>query len=93
MARRRMLALLVLIALASMAVPAFGTTTTTAVAETTTTVLPAVSVTVAQPPESKPDWTYRYFIPTLLVLAALVVIVTVVQYFMRVVRNRYRIVR
>ena len=49
--------------------------------------------TPPRPPETNPDWTYRFFIPTLLVLAALVVIVTVIQYFTRVVRNRYRIVR
>lgn len=64
--------------------------------ETATTleaIVPAVSVEVTEPPETQPDWTYRFFIPTLLVLAALVVIVTVVQYFTRVVRNRYRVIR
>lgn len=56
-------------------------------------IVPAVSVEVTEPPETQPDWTYRFFIPTLLVLAALVVIATVIQYFTRVVRKRYRVIR
>jgi hypothetical protein len=67
-----------------------GTTEATAPA---VTIEPAVPVDTTPVPETNPDWTYRFFIPTLLVLAALVVIVTVIQYFTRVVRNRYRIVR
>ena len=67
-----------------------GTTEATAPA---VTIEPAVPVDTTPVPEANPDWTYRFFIPTLLVLAALVVIVTVIQYFTRVVRNRYRIVR
>jgi hypothetical protein len=85
--------------------PGLGTTTTGAGAgagseETATTVTtgasaiePAVTVEVAEPDEAPPDWTYRFFIPTLLLLATLVVVGTVVQYFTRVVRNRYRVVR
>ncbi len=79
-----------------------GTATTgaegaaTTVAETATTaepIIPAVSVEVTEAPPTQPDWTYRFFIPTLLILAGLVVIATVVQYFTRVVRKRYRVVR
>jgi hypothetical protein len=75
-----------------------GTTeaTETGTTEATTpavTIEPAVPVDTTPAPETNPDWTYRFFIPTLLVLAVLVVIVTVIQYFTRVVRNRYRIVR
>lgn len=73
-----------------------ATATTAAEGETGTTaeaIVPAVTVEVTQPVETQPDWTYRYFIPTLLVLAALVVVMTVIQYFTRVVRNRYRVVR
>lgn len=68
----------------------------TTVGETATTgepIVPAVSVEVTAAPDTQPDWTYRFFIPTLLVLAALVVIATVVQYFTRVVRKRYRVIR
>ena len=48
---------------------------------------------VTVPIETQPDWTYRFFIPALLVIAALVVIATVVRYFTNVVRKRYRVVR
>ncbi|HKZ20143.1 MAG TPA: hypothetical protein VJQ57_08535 [Acidimicrobiia bacterium] len=71
-----------------------GTGTTAGESATTLeAIVPAVSVEVTEPPETQPDWTYRFFIPTLLVLAALVVIVTVIQYFTRVVRKRYRVIR
>ncbi|MEX1279931.1 MAG: hypothetical protein AB1Z57_09905 [Acidimicrobiia bacterium] len=39
--------------------------------------------------EQTPAWTYRFLIPTLMVLTVLVVVGTVVQYFVRVVRARY----
>lgn len=73
-----------------------GVVATTGGGETTSTgpaIVPAVSTEVTEAPEAQPDWTYRYFIPTLLVLAALVVIATVVRYFTGVVRKRYRVVR
>jgi hypothetical protein len=38
------------------------------------------------------DWTYRYLIPTLIALAVLVVIATTIQYFLQVVRKRYKVV-
>ena len=69
-------------------IPAEGETTTTAVV-----VEPAVPVTEPPATPEPVDWTYRYLIPTLLVLAALVVVATVVQYFLTVVRKRYRVVR
>ena len=65
----------------------------TEVTEPAVTIEPAVTVDTTPAVVSGPDWTYRFFIPTLLALAVLVVIVTVIQYFTRVVRNRYRIVR
>jgi hypothetical protein len=37
-------------------------------------------------------WTTKFLIPTSLVLAVLAVSVTVVQYFVKVVRNRYKVV-
>jgi hypothetical protein len=109
MVRRRFLAALALFAVvAFVALPVAATTTTgagtteTTVAGTnetsettapTVTIEPAVPVETAPAANAAPDWTYRFFIPTLLVLAALVVIATVIQYFTRVVRNRYRTVR
>lgn len=53
---------------------------------------PAVTVPDTAADEETADWTYRYLIPTLLALAVLVVIATTVQYFVRVVRNRYKVV-
>src|SRR5690606_2864030 len=80
-----------------------GEATTPAEAETTETTAtegaasgaapaPAASRPDTTPEEGDVDWTYRYLIPTLLTLAAIVVIVTTVQYFLRVVRNRYKVV-
>ena len=69
-----------------------GTGTTGATAPVVT-IEPAVPVDTTPAEQTNPDWTYRFFIPTLLALAVLVVIVTVIQYFTRVVRNRYRTVR
>lgn len=101
MARRLLAVALVTTVVALLSLPLGATTTTEAGTETGTTeattpavtIEPAVPVDTTPAPETNPDWTYRFFIPTLLVLAVLVVIVTVIQYFTRVVRNRYRIVR
>jgi hypothetical protein len=68
-------------------------TTTTAPAQPAVTVQPAVVAEPAPVKEVIPDWTYRYMVPAGLVLAALVIIATVVQYFVQVVRKRYRVVR
>lgn len=73
-----------------------GTTETTVAAEDEGAAAdvppPAVTVPDTAADEQTADWTYRYLIPTLLALAVLVVIVTTVQYFVRVVRNRYKVV-
>lgn len=53
---------------------------------------PAVEVTSPPAADTIPDWTYRYMIPTSIALALLVVVITSIQYFTRVVRKRYRIV-
>jgi phosphatidylglycerophosphate synthase len=71
------------------------TTETTAVEDDGTAQSVAPPAVTAPPPpadDATPDWTYRYLIPTLLALAALVVIVTTVQYFLQVVRKRYKVV-
>lgn len=54
---------------------------------------PAIEAPQPPPVDDTLSWTYRFLIPTLLVLAVLVVVVTVVQYFLRVVRRRYRVVQ
>lgn len=55
--------------------------------------VPAIQVPEPAPSNDLPSWTYRFLIPTLLVVAVLVVVLTVVQYFVRVVGKRYRVVR
>ncbi len=59
----------------------------------TSDIEPAVPVTTPAASEVPLDWTYRYMIPTGIVLGVLVVLVTTVQYFTSVVRKRYRIVK
>ena len=58
----------------------------------TTDVEPAVQVTTPAPSEATPDWTYRYMVPTGLLLAVVIIVITSIQYFTRVVRGRYRII-
>ena len=83
----------------SVAVATEGTeeegTPTTVAEETATTsgIEPAVPATTPEPVEPLPDWTYRYMIPTGIVLAVVVIVMTTIQYFTRVVRKRYRIVK
>jgi hypothetical protein len=50
-------------------------------------------MTTPEATDPLPDWTYRYMIPTGIVLAVLVIVMTTIQYFTRVVRRRYRIVK
>jgi hypothetical protein len=71
-----------------------GATTTTVSGSTTTTIqlVPAVPINPPDTPEAVPDWTYRYLVPTGLVLAALVILMTSIRYFTNVVRKRYRTV-
>lgn len=53
-------------------------------------IVPAVVVEEAAPSEPVPDWTYRYLVPTCLALALVFCAITVVLYFTRVVRSRYK---
>lgn len=92
--------LLVAAALPALAVDEPETTTTESTTETTVAeeestenvAPPAVTSPPPSTDEPTPDWTYRYLIPTLLALAALVVIATTIQYFLQVVRKRYKVV-
>jgi hypothetical protein len=100
--KRRHLVIPVLLPVYFVGMVAAQAATTTVPGETTSTettvttgppIDPAVPVTTVPEEAVQADWTYRYFIPTLLVLAAAVVVVTVVQYFLMVVKKRYRVVR
>jgi hypothetical protein len=62
-------------------------------AEVVETGPPAVEIPDEAAAETIPDWTYRYMIPTTLVLAAVVILLTSIRYFTNVVRRRYRTVQ
>ncbi len=92
---RVLAAAIVVGALFSIAATAVAQETTTTVTETSVPQVdfePAVPVTTPEATQPLPDWTYRYMVPTALVIALLVVVLTTIQYFTRVVRKRYRIV-
>lgn len=65
-------------------------TATTAVSED---LSPAVPVAPEPPQEAELDWTYRYLIPTTLVVAVVIIVLTSIGYFTEVVRKRYRIIQ
>lgn len=52
---------------------------------------PAVPIETEEAAPPEVDWTYRYMIPTGLVLAAVIILLTAIKYFTDVVRKRYRI--
>lgn len=88
-------ALLLLAAAPGLATEETGETGTT-VAEApapTSNVEPAVPMTTPDASEAPLDWTYRYLIPTGILLAVLVIVMTTIQYFTSVVRKRYRVVK
>ena len=53
-------------------------------------IVPGVVVEEPAPAETVADWTYRYLVPTCLALALIICVLTVVLYFTRVVRSRYK---
>lgn len=68
-------------------------TTDTTVAEVTVpTKAPAVTVVDEAPAAELDPWTIRYLIPASIVIAGLLIFSTVVQYFLKVVRTRYKTV-
>ncbi len=54
--------------------------------------LPAVVVEAPPADPADQPWTTKFLVPTGLALAAVAVFVTVIQYFVRVVRSRYKVV-
>ncbi len=53
-------------------------------------IVPAVVVENSAPAEELADWTYRFLVPTCLALALIICVLTVVLYFTKVVRSRYK---
>ncbi len=70
-------------------------TTGSTIASTTTIQVPAPAIPVppADDEPEKIDWTYRYLIPTGLILGAAAIFFTALNYFLRVVRSRYRVIK
>lgn len=71
--------------------------TTTTQAETTTVPAgpapqPAVTTIPEEPEPPEDAWTYRYLVPTALVLGVVTAIGIIVAYFFKVTRSRYRVV-
>lgn len=70
------------------------TETTAATTETAPLVYetPAISIPPVVEEETEAPWTTKFLIPTSLGLAVIVVFVTSVQYFQKVVKTRYKVV-
>ena len=66
--------------------------TTTLEQVTTTVEVPEPAVPVSEEPEEEPDqaWTTVLLVPTALLIGAGTVLITIVMYFIRVTRARYR---
>ncbi|HIE21727.1 MAG TPA: hypothetical protein EYP73_03905 [Acidimicrobiia bacterium] len=96
-ARPAVLTVLAALIIVALGLPALGAedeegaTTETTLASVSDPA-PAVVVTPEVKVEPLADWTYRYLIPTSLVLGAVVILLTSIRYFTAVVRKRYRIV-
>lgn len=52
----------------------------------------AVPVEEAAPADAEQPWTTKFLVPTGLLIAAIAIFATVVMYFVRVVRSRYKVV-
>ena len=99
---RSLVVLFVLLVLATLAAPVFAVESGGGGEEEeeapTTTVqvefeyMPAVTIPNVEPAEAEQPWTTKFLVPTGLALAAVAVFATVVQYFLRVVRSRYKVV-
>ena len=82
---RRRIVVLLLVAIALLAVAPAALAVVDAVAQGD---VPAIQAPDNEPVEVTPSWTYRYLVPTFLVLGVLAVVGTVVQYFIKVVGMR-----
>lgn len=99
--RRSMLALVV-IALLAVALPSLAqdtlatdepaTETETTTAPTGDVPTPAIEIPQEAPADEDAEWSYRFLVPATLVLGTLAVVGTIFMYFVRVTRNRYRVV-
>jgi hypothetical protein len=93
---KRLLPILVLAVLAAMpagaALAQETTTTTTTMAPSTTVPEPAVPVVPETPAVTEKPWTYRFIIPTLMVVTVAFAAGLAGFYYFRI-KTRYRVVR
>ena len=54
---------------------------------------PAVPVPDDAPAEADPEWSYRFLVPATLLLGTVAVVGAIIMYFVRVTKNRYRVIR
>lgn len=63
-------------------------------AETAEAVVPEPAVPAPEAPAGppEPEWSYRFLVPASLVLGTAAVVGAVIMYFVRVTKNRYRVI-
>lgn len=76
----------------TMAAPAAMAVTTPPVAIEVAAAQPYVEVVPEEAAPDEPQWTYKYLIPAVVALTVLLIGGTVIMYFVKVVRGRYRVV-
>ncbi len=54
---------------------------------------PAVPAPAEPPAQPDPEWSYRFLVPATMVLGAGAVVGAIIMYFVRVTKNRYRVIR
>ena len=54
---------------------------------------PAVPVPDDSPAQPDPEWSYRFLVPATLLLGTVAVVGAIIMYFVRVTKNRYRVIR
>lgn len=54
--------------------------------------VPAVEAPEEAPAEESVEWSYRFLVPATMLIGTLAVVGTIVMYFVRVTKNRYRVV-
>lgn len=54
---------------------------------------PAVPAPAEAPDQTEPEWSYRFLVPATMLLGAVAVVGAIIMYFVRVTKNRYRVIR
>ena len=54
---------------------------------------PAVPVPDDSPAQPDPEWSYRFLVPATLLLGTVAVVGAIIMYFVRVTKNRYRVIK